>query len=112
MKTVNLTIGERTKAIELLNGGKFNNSTLAVVLDDIKKFNVTEPEWVEAELVKTPNANGTETWKWDETKSLKDIELDQGTVDALTSIIKSRSDANELSLSDGAILSLGKKLEA
>ncbi len=122
MKTVKqLTIGERLAAINLLNAGKFNNSTLAVVLEDIRKFSMTEEDWTAANLVKTPTDEevaalspeerkvSSQTWKWDETL-FKDVELEQGTVDALKSAIQERSDSNSLTLQDGPLLSLQKKL--
>lgn len=110
-KTVNLTIGERAKAIEYLNGSQFNNSTLAVVLGDIKNIAITDEEWKDANLVKTPTPDGNERWTWDETFT-KDVELDSATVDALLGIIGKKSDANELTLSDAAVLTLEKKLKA
>lgn len=122
-KNINATIKERLAAVGLLNAGKFNNSTLAVVLDDIKTISMTEEEWVAANLTKTPNdeemraiiaadpkATVDQVWNWQEVN--KDIELQAGTVDALLGIIKEKSDGNELTVSDAALLSLQAKLEA
>lgn len=124
-KSVTLTLGERVAAVGLLNIGKFNNSTLAVILDDIKKVAVTPEDWTAANLVKTPTdeeiaalpaeekATARQSWKWDENeKTEKTIELEQGTVDALTEMIKEKSDAKELTLADGAMVTLQKKLIA
>jgi len=122
-KTIEITIGERMAAAALLNAGQFNNATLAVVLDDIKKFAITEEEWVKANLKKTPTdeevaklsqeekATTRQTWTWDETFT-KTIDLDGGTVTAITEMVKQKSDEKKLTLQDAALLTLVKKLEA
>lgn len=123
-KNVSLTIGERVAAISLLNEGKFNNATLAVVLDDIKKIAVTPEDWAGANLVKTPTdeqvslmtqeerAATNQTWKWNDDAAMKEVELGQETIDFLHNEIKRKGDALELSISDGAVLTLDKKLTA
>lgn len=122
-KSIEATIGERVAAVGLLNAGKFNNLALSDVLSDIKKFAVTEEEWAQANLTKTPTdeqiaaldpearKGAAQTWTWDET-ILKTLDLEQGTVDALQALIKEKSDNKELTLQDAALLSLQKKLEA
>lgn len=123
-KTINFIIKERLSAVGLLNAGKFNNLTLASVLADIPNIVVSEEEWVDAKRVKTPTDEEVKTitdanpeakipqnWTWDPEMN-KDIELQAQTVDALLFMIKEKSDANELTLADSALLSLQAKLEA
>lgn len=118
MKTISATIGERVAAVGLLNAGKFSNSVLAIVLDDIKKFAVTEEEWKKANLVKTPSdeeirnlpADTRQTWRWDETLT-KDIELQKETVSSIVEMINAKSDAKELTVNDAAVLTLQAKLD-
>ena len=120
-KKIEATLGERVAAISVLNEGKFSNSGLAAVLDDIKKLAITPEEWTAADLTKTPSdaevaalpedkrANVQQTWKWNET-GVTELELGQETVDFLHTEIKRRGDASELKISDGNLISLDKKL--
>jgi len=127
MKTVNLTIGERMKALELLNpnSSKFDLPTLKSVLDDVKNIAVLEDEEKEKttkalqdgtdvrkmtpEEIKALPAGTQVFLKWDDAY-LKEIQLDQLTVGALVAIIKQKSDAKELGLGDGTVVTLDKKL--
>ena len=120
--SITVTIGERLAALGLLNAGKFNNSTLAVVLDDIKKIVITEEEWEKAGLVKTPSdasvaemtpeerAKVSRTWNWNEVGMEKEVELGKETLDALRQMIDEKSEAKELTIADGALISLQAKL--
>ena len=110
-KTVNLTIGERLGALKLLDQFKGGMATLRVILDDVKQFPITEEEWKTANLVKTPQQDGTENWKWEEDKVMKDITLQPETAAYLTASIKAKSDANEISLQDVALSTLETKLQ-
>ncbi len=120
-KTITLSIGERVAAIKLLNVGKFSNSTLAVVLDDIKKIAMSEQEWKDAKLTKSPsdeeikampkdaNAEIQQTWNW--TEADKAIELGKETVDVLLEMIKQKSEAKEMTLGDSSLVTLENKLK-
>lgn len=109
--TVSLTIGERLAALKLFDAFKGGLSQLSVILEDVKKFVVTEEEWTAAGLTKTPSGDGkTEQWKWDE-KEPKSIEIQKDSVDYLTSKIQEKSDAGEVSLADVALISLSAKLK-
>lgn len=122
-KEVTLSIGERVAAIGLLNEGKFSNSGLAAVLGDIKQIAVIAEEWVGANLVKTPTdeavaamtaeekATVQQTWNWTDTEAqAKTVTLEQETVDFLRGEVKRKGDANELRLTDSALLTLDTKL--
>lgn len=109
-KTINLTIGERLAALKLFDAFKGSITTLAGIMDDVKQFPVTAEEWTEANLVKTPNQDGTENWKWDE-KVNKDVTLAAVTVQYLLEEINKKSDAGEVTLADMALLSLNEKLK-
>ncbi len=108
--TVNLTIKERVDALKLFNEFKGNLELMAVLLEDVKPFAVQEAEWTEAKLVKTPGADGSESWQWDDTVVLKDIELQSKTVEYLKGKIKAKSEAGEITIADVALASLDKKL--
>jgi hypothetical protein len=109
-KTLNLTIGERVKALAILDGFKGSLATLATLLEDVKNFAISEEEWTAANLVKTPQADGTVTWKWDDTGE-KPIEAQAATITFLKDEIKKKSDANEITLADVSLISLDKKLQ-
>lgn len=109
--TVNLTIGERVAAMRLFDAFKGSLATLAVLLEDVKAFAVTDEEWKEAELVKTPGQDGRETWNWQEGKVVKDITVQSATSEYLKSAIKAKSDAGEVTLADVALATLEKKLQ-
>lgn len=109
-KTITLTIGERVAALKIFDAFKGSISTLATLLDDVKQFAVTAAEWEEAELVKTPNADGTEQWKWNEEKCLKEITIQDSSAKYLKDEINKKSDAGEITLADIALVSLEKKL--
>lgn len=118
-KTIELSISERVAASKIINDFKGNITQLSTLLDDIKKIAITEAEWEAAGLVKTPildkdsQPTGQDQWNWtDHEGAEKSIELDTDTVTYLTNDIKKRSDANEITIGDVALISLNKKLLA
>lgn len=110
-KTVSLLIGERLAAMKIFDTFKGSLDTLAVILEDIKQFTVTEEEWKAANLVKTPGKDGTETWNWDDTTT-KDITIQEASLKFLADSIKQKSEAGEVTLSDVSLLGLKSKLES
>ena len=110
---LNLSIGERVQVAKLFDEMSKNTNleTLGLLIDEMKKVAVTPEEWEAAKLVKTPNGDGTERWNWTDAGSEKDITLQEKTVELLKAKIKAKSDANELSLADSAVLSLNAKLQ-
>lgn len=126
MKSLTLTIGERVAAVSLLNDPNtgFSKSTLAFVLEDIKNLVMSDEDWATADLVKTPSDEAVkemtpeerekaqQVWKWNEEGNEKEIDLNKETVDTLVSLINKKSDAGEMKLSDGALMTLQDKLEA
>lgn len=112
-KTLQLTIGERLAALKIFDTFKGSLATLAVLLEDVKQFNVTDEEWAEANLVKTPNADGTATtWKWEEPAEQKEIVLQDASKDFLVDEIKKKSDGKEVTLADVPLITLEQKLTA
>lgn len=109
-KTIALTISERVAALKIFDAFKGSLSTLATLLDDVKQFNITEDEWTAANLVKTPNPDGSVNWKWDDTDAPKEITVDNATADYLAAEIKRKSEAGEATLADISLISLEKKL--
>lgn len=109
-KTVSLTLGERLAAVRLFDLFKGSISVLSILLEEVKKFVINAEEWEKANLVKTPAGDGTESWKWSEEGTDKDIEVQPETVEYLLAEIKKKSDAGEITLADVALVSLEKKL--
>ncbi len=115
-KTITLTIGERLAALGLFDAFKGSISELAVVTDDIKKVAIPIKDWEAAgrEVTKgrTEDGKETESWKWNEAdeKTYKEIELGAESVAYLVKSIKTKSDAGDISLKDGALISLNAKL--
>lgn len=116
-KTIELSISERVAASKIINDFKGSITTLALLVDDVKKIAITEEEWTEAELVKTPildnegQPTGNDSWQWkDKEGAEKAIELDTAIVTFLTDEIKKKSDANEITIGDVALIGLNKKL--
>lgn len=111
-KTINLTISERVGALKLFDAFKGSISTLATLLDDVKLFTVSEEEWAAANLVKTPNEDGSVQWKWDDTAEPKEIVIQDATAEYLISELTRRSEASEITLADIALVTLQAKLTA
>lgn len=110
-KELSLSISERVACAKIFDEFKGNITTLAALLDDIKKIAVTPEEWETAKLVKTPKGDGSEQWNWKDEGSEKTLDLSDATTTYLKSTIAKKSDANELGLSDQAVLSLNSKLQ-
>lgn len=108
-KTITLSIGERVAALKLFDAFKGSIVTLAGIMDDVKQFPVSPEEWETANLIKTPNTDGTENWKWDDSVT-KDVNVSEVTSQYLRGEIKKKSDAGEITLADIALISLEKKL--
>lgn len=112
-KTITLTIGERLAALRIFDAFKGGITELTSILDDVKKLIVTDEEWAEANKVVTKSEDGkTENWKWDETNEAthKEVELDSNSIGYLQRTIKSKSDNNEIVLTDLPLISLNKKI--
>ena len=112
MKTIALTLGERLAAVRMFDSFKGSISVLAVLLEDVKKFVIDAEEWEKANLIKTPAGDGTESWKWNEEGTDKDIEIQPESVEYLLAEIKKKSDTGEITLADVALVTLEKKLTA
>ncbi len=111
-KTVSLNIGERLGALKIFDSFKGGLATLRILLEDVKQFPITDEEWKEANLTKTPQPDGSETWKWNETAVTKDITLQPESVEYLKSAIKAKSDSGEITLQDIPLSTLEQKLNA
>ena len=127
-KKFNLTIGERYAALTIFDAFKGSISELSTILDDVKNVTITFEEWkkagrkfldksgkVIADEKNIVDADGKSTvgsisWNESDKATWKDVELDKPSVDYILKTIKEKSDKNELTLADGAIISLQKKL--
>jgi len=111
-KTIEFSIGERIAALKLFDVFKGDFASTAVLLEDVKQFPVKDEELEAAGLVKTPNDNGTTTWKWDDTVGVKEITLQDATLNFFKDELKRKSDAGEITLADVALISINKKVNA
>lgn len=110
-KAVTMNIGERVAALKLFDSYKGGLATLRVLLEDVKQLPISEEEWKEAELTKTEQPDGSETWKWNE-KVNKDVTLQPESVEYLKNAIKVKSDDGEITLQDIPLSTLEQKLIA
>lgn len=112
-KTITLTLGERLAALKIFDAFKGSMATMKSLLDDVKQLPITEEEWKEANLIKTPvkgpDGSDQETWKWEE-KVNKEVVLQGDTLDYLKAQIKAKSDAGDITLQDVALVSLDGKI--
>jgi hypothetical protein len=112
-KVLNLSIAERLKASYILNEFKGSLEKLAVILEDIKQFPLSQEELtkIEGNIITNPNGMQTVNWKVElEPTIAKDINLQEITLEYLKSAIKAKSDRGEFGLGDTAIISLQAKL--
>lgn len=108
---ITLNISERVNALKVLNAFKGNLDKLAIILEDIKGFPVTDEEWQKAERVITPQADGQEFWRWnDEKGGEKSIEISLITAEYLKTTINEMDAKGEFTVSDKPYISLLKKL--
>ena len=112
-KTLKLSVAERLKATYILNEFKGSLEKLAVILEDIKLFTLTEEELkkIGGKLSVTPE--GFQTVNWDTSKEdliAKDIKIQEVTLEYLRTTIKAKSDKGEFGLEDVAVISLKDKL--
>lgn len=110
-KTLQLNISERLSALSILNGFKGNLDTLAVILEDIRKFTITEEEWIKGEKKEVTNGENV-TWTWDNEKAGdKEIEIDAATADYLFNDIDKKNKAGEFTIQDKPYITLLAKLK-
>uniref|UniRef100_A0A6M3XZB0 Uncharacterized protein n=2 Tax=viral metagenome TaxID=1070528 RepID=A0A6M3XZB0_9ZZZZ len=108
---IKLNISERLFAISILNEFKGGLDKLAIILEDIKKFTITEAEWTQAEK-KEIKQGGNVNWTWNDAKGGEtDIDIQKETLDWLTTRIQEKDEKGEYTLQDRAIISLSSKLK-
>lgn len=109
-KTLSLNISERLAALSILNNFKGNLDTLATVLEDIRKFTITEEEWTKADKKEVTSGDNT-TWTWDNDKGgPKEIEIAIETRDVILKDIEKRDKDGEFTLQDRPYITLLEKL--
>lgn len=123
-KEFTFKLSERYSLIRVMNELKGNIELLAALFEDVKAVSITPDEWKAANLTKTPTdeqvaampaeerATVGQQWNWDDEVGEKAITLSLPTINAVVAFIKARSDANELSIADIALVNLQKKLSA
>lgn len=111
-KELNLTLGERAECVKMFDEFKGNVTTLASIIDDIKAVSIKKEEWdTVPSLVKTPQADGSVNWFWEDAGTEKPVVISDSTCDYLKAKIKEKSEANQLDLSNKAVLTLNNKLQ-
>lgn len=117
-KTFELTIGERQRALMVLNTMRVNVETYGYVLEDGKVLAISEEEWQKAGLVRkvtnpeAPKEEQKENWSWNEPDEQKKCELHSASIDFLVKYTKEKSDANDIGLDEGPLVTLYQKLIA
>jgi hypothetical protein len=110
-KKLELNISERLASLSILNGYKGNLDTLSVILEDIRKFVITDEEWEKAEKKEIPNGDQV-TWNWDNEKAgLKEIEVESTTASYMLKDIEKRDAAGEFGIQDKPYITLLQKLK-
>lgn len=111
-KNISLNISERLSALSILNGYKGNLDTLAIILEDIRKFTISDEEWKKANKEEVPNGDSV-TWTWDNEKAgLKDIEIEKETANFICSDIEKKDKTGEFTLQDRPYITLRDKVKA
>jgi len=122
-KAVTLTIGERYAALKIFDAFKGSITELASILDDVKKLTVSLDEWKKAgrkmldkngvELPEDAEVSAVASIKWneDDKATWKEIKLESESVGYLVKSIKEKSDKNEITLADLALINLNNKLK-
>lgn len=114
-KELELTIGERLIVVSLFNeiiSKGADIETLALLIGETKAIAMTKEEWDGvADLVKTPDGNGGESWVWEDAATSRKFPLEERTVDMLKAKIRAKSDAKEFGIADKAVISLNPKLQ-
>jgi hypothetical protein len=126
-KTIKITIDEIRAINPILRLFTGDILEVASVLDDVKKLVVTDADWIEAKLVKTPTdeqvraqvdalpEDQKKTFQteqrltWDPAWE-KEVSLDGAVVAYLVAKIKEKNDKKEITLNDTALISINKKL--
>ena len=113
LKVLKLSVAERLKATYILNEFKGNLDKLAIILEDIKQFSLSEEELKKIGGKATISPEGFQTVNWDtalEDLIAKDIKVQEVTLDYLRTAIKAKDERGEFGLGDVAVISLKEKL--
>jgi hypothetical protein len=110
---ITLTIEERFAVTKILNEFRGSLDKLAIILEDIKLFPLTDEELAKIGGKKSFTPEGKQVLNWSiqlgETL-LKEIEIQEETVDYLIATIKKKSDDGKLGIEDSSVITLKKKL--
>jgi len=112
-KTLKLSVAERLKATYLLNEFKGSLEKLAIILEDIKLFTLSEEELKKIGGKVSVTPEGFQTINWDtalEDLIAKDIKVQEVTLEYLRTTIKAKSEKGEYGLGDVAVIGLKDKL--
>ena len=108
---LSLNISERVYALKILNVFKGSIEVLSAIIEDVKKFTITEKEWEKAGRIIEPVGDGNTNWRWEDDKGgLKEIEIEKATASFIKEDIKEKSGKGELTIQDKAVTTLLEKL--
>ncbi len=111
MKTLKLNISERVFALRYLDDFKGSISLLGKVLEDVKKFGISDEDWKKAEKTETKVGDQIQ-WRWDDEKGgTKDVEVNEDVLKFLLETLQKVDKAGGFSLTDKAVVGLMTKLE-
>jgi hypothetical protein len=114
IKKIKLTIEERFEATKLLNEFRGSLDKLAVILEDIKLFPLSDEDLAKIGGKKSMSPDGKQTVNWNIQLGealLKEIEIKEETVEYLRTAIKTKSDSGKLGVEDSAAITLKAKLD-
>lgn len=111
MKKLELNLSERLASISILNGFKGNLDTLSVVLEDIRKFEISDSDWKKADKKEIKVGNEVR-WEWNnDLGGMKDIEIDDRTAKYMKEDIEKRDKEGQFTLVDKPYMTLLEKLK-
>lgn len=105
IKTIKqLTVSERIKITRILNEFKGNLDKLAIIIDDIKKFAINDEDLKPINGKVVIKENGEQMIYWDKLLekelSIKDIEVQEITLDYLNKYIDKKNDKGEFGIDE------------
>lgn len=110
-KEAELNTSERLAALAILNTYKGNLDTLAVILEDIRQFVITDEDWVKADRKVTAGPDGDQ-WVWDNEKGgMKKVSLAKETTEFILKDIDERDKKGEFTIKDKPYIDLRIKLK-
>ena len=113
-KKITLTIQERLEATKLLNDFKGSLDKLAIILEDIKLFPLSDEDLAKIEGKASVSPDGRQILNWNILLGealLKEVEIKEETLEYLRTAIKKKSEDGKWGIGDSAVITLKDKLD-